>query len=336
MLVCFGETMLRLSPPDRERITQASRFDAVYGGAESNVGAAYCQLGGSCRFVTRFPASATGEAAVWQLRQYGLDCSMIRRGGDRIGVYFLEKGASVRPSRVVYDRRHSAFSESRRSDYDWNAILDGADRFFFTGITPAVSDPAILLDALAVCRKKGIRVYCDLNYRSALWSPEDAGKVLAEALQYVDVCVANEEHAALLFGVSSSAEKETERLTDVAAQLTARFSLDRVLLTMRESLSSDDNEVAAALYANGKLYLSKRYRVHIVDRVGGGDALTAAYLYTESRELKDRLVTEADPAAQIDFACAANAFKHSIEGDVCIASPQEIHAVMQGAVRMVR
>lgn len=336
MLVCFGETMLRLSPPDRLRIPQTTSFDATYGGAESNVGSAYCMLGGKCRFVTKFPAGAIGEAALWSMRQYGLDCSMIRRGGDRLGVYYLEKGASVRPSAVLYDRAHSAFAESSRADYDWDAILTGADRFFFTGITPAVLDPQILFDALRECRRRGIRVYCDLNYRPKLWQPERAGAVMAQALSYVDVCVANEEHAGLLFGITSDAETEPERLRGIARTMTDRFSLDAVLLTMRESLSSDDNEVAAALYKRGELHLSKRYRVHIVDRVGGGDALTAAYLYTESTEIADRVVTDEDPAAQIDFACAANAIKHSIEGDVCIAAPEEIAAVTKGNVRMKR
>ena len=336
MLVCFGETMLRLSPPDRLRIPQTTSFDATYGGAESNVGAAYCMLGGKCRFVTKFPAGAIGEAALWSMRQYGLDCSMIRRGGDRLGVYYLEKGASVRPSAVLYDRAHSAFAESSRADYDWDAILTGADRFFFTGITPAVLDPQILFDALRECRRRGIRVYCDLNYRPKLWQPERAGAVMAQALSYVDVCVANEEHAGLLFGITSDAETEPERLRGIARTMTDRFAIDAVLLTMRESLSSDDNEVAAALYKRGELHLSKRYRVHIVDRVGGGDALTAAYLYTESTEIADRVVTDEDPAAQIDFACAANAIKHSIEGDVCIAAPEEIAAVTKGNVRMKR
>lgn len=328
--------MLRLSPPDRKRIVQSASFTADYGGAEANVGAAYCQLGGACRLVTKFPDNALGEAALWAMRQYGIDCSPVLRGGDRLGVYYLEKGASLRPSRVIYDRRGSAFAGSRRAEYDWDTILQGADRFFFTGITPAVSDPQILMDALAVCRRRGIRVYCDLNYRPALWTPEKAGKVMSEALTCVDVCVANEEHAALLFGITSDRDTETGRLSEIAEKMTARFSLDRVLLTMRESLSSDDNEVAAALYAGGKLYTSKRYRVHIVDRVGGGDALTAAYLYTESAEIADRLVTETDPAAQIDFACAANAFKHSVEGDVNIASPAEIAAAVRGSVRLTR
>ena len=336
MLVCFGETMLRLSPPDRLRIPQTTSFDATYGGAESNVGAAYCQMGGACRYVTKFPEGAIGEAALWSLRQYGLDCSMIRRGGDRLGAYYLEKGASLRPSAVIYDRARSAFAESTRAEYDWDAILAGADRFFFTGITPAVSDPLILMDALEACRRRGIRVYCDLNYRPKLWTAEVAGAVMGRALDYVDVCVANEEHAGALFGITSAAESEEERLREIGAEMAKRFALDRVLLTMRESLSSDDNEVAAALYANGQLYLSKRYRVHIVDRVGGGDALTAAYLYTESTEIADRVVTDEDPAAQIDFACAANAIKHSIEGDVCIAAPEEIAAVTKGNVRMKR
>lgn len=336
MLVCFGETMLRLSPPDRLRILQTTSFDVTFGGAESNVGAAYAMFGGKCRFVTKFPAGALGDAALLSMQQYGLDCSMIQRGGDRLGVYYLEKGASLRPSAVLYDRAHSAFAESTRAEYNWDEILTGAKRFFFTGITPAVLDPQILLDALQECRRRGIRVYCDLNYRPKLWSPEAAGEVMTKALAYVDVCVANEEHARLLFGIGSAAETEPERLREVARTMTERFALDAVLLTMRESLSSDDNTVAAALYKQGELYLSKRYRVHIVDRVGGGDALTAAYLYTESSEIDGRVVTDENPAAQIDFACAANALKHSIDGDVCFATPEEIAAVTRGNVRLKR
>lgn len=343
MLVCYGEILMRLSAPDRLRFRQAEQFDIHYGGAEANVAAAYVQMGGRARMVTRLPEGGLGDAAIGSLMAYGIDCSPIRRGGDRMGIYFLEKGASYRPSKVIYDRKGSAIAKASRSDFDWETILEGADDFFFTGITPAVSDPVILLDALQICRKKGIRVWCDVNYRATLWSTTKAGAVMTPMMSYVDVLVVNEEHARDLFGITpaAGAVKPEDRLTSLGEQLKKLFGCRQVVLTARESLSADDNEIWALMYADGKVFRSSRYNLHIVDRVGGGDALSAALLYTESKEIIGRLADPTDRARQIDFACAANALKHSIEGDILLADAGEIAAVMEaaaegGRVRVIR
>ena len=343
MLVCYGEILMRLSAPDRLRFPQAGQFDVHYGGAEANVAAAYVQMGGRAKMVTKLPEGGIGDAAVGSLRAYGIDCSPMVRGGDRIGIYFLEKGASYRPSQVIYDRKGSSISKATRSEFDWEAILDGADDFFFTGITPAVSDPVILLDALQVCRKRGIRVWCDVNYRATLWSAVKAGAVMTPMLSYVDVLVVNEEHARDLFGITPAAglNKAEDRLASLGEQLKKLFGCSQVVLTARESLSADDNEIWALLYADGKVYRSSRYKLHIVDRVGGGDALSAALIYTEAKEITAKAADTTDRQRQIDFACAANALKHSIEGDILIATADEVAAVMAavgegGRVRVIR
>jgi len=343
MLVCYGEILMRLSPPDRLRFRQAGQFDVHYGGAEANVAAAYVQMGGRAKMVTKLPEGGIGDAALASVRAYGIDCSHIARGGDRVGIYFLEKGASYRPSKVIYDRKGSAISKATRSEFDWEAILDGADDFFFTGITPAVSDPVILLDALQICRKKGVRVWCDVNYRATLWSTTKAGAVMTPMLSYVDVLVVNEEHARDLFGITPAAglNKPEERLASLGEQLKKLFGCRQVVLTARESLSADDNEIWALLYADGRVFRSSRYKLHIVDRVGGGDALSAALIYTEAKEIAEKAADSSDRQRQIDFACAANALKHSVEGDILIAGADEVAAVMEavgegGRVRVIR
>lgn len=341
MITTFGEIMLRLSPPGAYRIAQADSFDAVYGGAEENVAIALASFGEHTSYVTKLPQNAVGDACLNSIRQWGVDTSHILRGGDRLGLYYLEKGASLRASAVTYDRKGSAFAMSGIDDYDWNVILPQDDSashgnaFFYTGITPAVGEnlPGILRDALEVCRSRKIRTYCDLNYRAALWTTEKAGSVLRELLPYTDVCVANEEHAEQLFGITTAFTEQNDRLRDIAEKLCAEFALSRVVMTMRRSLSADDNEVSAATLnaKTGEFTVSRTYPVHIIDRVGGGDALSSGIIYGELHGF--------DEAHLIEFASAANAFKHSIHGDALIASAAEIDAVAQaktGEIRMKR
>ena len=334
---------MRLSAPERLRFCQSGQFDVHYGGAEANVAAAYAQLGGQAKMITVLPRGGIGDAALASIAGLGVDTRFVRREDGRIGIYFLEKGASYRPSQVIYDRKGSAFSAVHRQSFDWDAILDGADDFFFTGITPAVSDPVLLLDALQVCRKKGIRVWCDVNYRATLWSTAKAGTVMTPMLSYVDTLVVNEEHARELFGITPAHGLKTpeERLASLGEQMNKLFGCRQIVLTARESLSADDNVLWALLYADGKVFRSHTYQVHIVDRIGGGDALTAALLYTESANIENRLADPTDRSRQIDFACAANALKHSIEGDVLLATAAEVAGVMAaaaegGRVRTVR
>ena len=332
MTVCFGEILLRLSPPDSVRILQADAFDAVYGGAETNVALALCGFGDPASVVTRLPDTEIGRACLGTVRRWGADVSRILFGGGRMGIYFLEKGASLRPSKVIYDRRDSAFADSAPEEYDWEKILDRADAFFFTGITPALSDalPGIVSDALEVCKKRGIPVYCDVNYRSALWSPERAGEVMRPLVSGIDTLIVNEEHAALLFGIAGEGEDQRERLESIARRFSADFGIRRIALTLRLSESSEINTVSGVLWDGEELRRSRDYRVPIVDRVGGGDAFSAGLIHGTLHGW--------DAARTVEFAAAANALKHSVRGDFLVASEEEVErlALSDGTVRMIR
>ena len=332
--VVFGEVLLRLSPPGAERFVQTSSFDAVFGGAEANAAAALAGFGMPASVVTKLPANEIGSACLASLRRHNTDTSLIARGGDRIGIYYLEKGASLRPSKVIYDRRGSSFAQSLREDYDWEKIFSDASAFFFTGITPALGSGIreILSDALAVCRAKSIPVFCDVNYRPTLWSREDAAAAMELLLPGVSTLVINEEHAALLFGVNSDRQEEDTRLEEIAKRLASRYDLGRVALTLRLSESSDVNVVSGALYdaKTDRFVRSRSYRVGIVDRIGGGDAFSAGLIYGS--------LMGWDAEKTVGFAAAANALKHSIPGDALIASAEEVEALMlsDGTVRLRR
>ena len=279
-VVTFGEIMLRLAPEGYYRFVQATSYGATYGGGEANVAVSLANYGMDASFVTKLPAHEIGQAGVNALRQYGVDTSDIVRGGDRVGIYFLEKGASQRPSKVVYDRAGSSIATATTADFDWDKIFDGADWFHFTGITPALGDnvAAICLEACKAAKAKGITVSCDLNYRNKLWSKEKAGQVMGELCKYVDVCISNEEDANDVFGIKSEGTEVTagelnkEGYKEVAQKLTDRFGFKKVAITLRTSISANDNRWAAMLYEDGQSYFSKEYLMHIVDRVGGGDS----------------------------------------------------------------
>lgn len=334
MTVTFGEILLRLSTPDR--ILQADGFDAMYGGSEANVACALCGFGESASFVTKLPANDIGDACIAELRKYGVDTTGIVRGGERMGLYFLERGASHRPSKVIYDRKNSAISAASLSDFSWNRLLRGADSLFLSGISPAIGKkmPAVCRKLLETAKTMGVRVYFDVNYRAALWSEEEAGACLRELLPFCDVVIINEEHAAKLFGITGEGGTDAERLTSAARQLCDAYALDKAVFTLRRSISSDDNEVSAFLYEayTGTGAMSRTYKVHIVDRVGGGDALSAALICGEKRGMAGEEL--------VNFASAANAFKHAVRGDVLIASFDEIYALSQSregdGVRMKR
>ena len=261
-IVCFGELMLRLNPEGYLRFEQANRFEASFGGGEANVAVSLAHFGMDAGFVSKFPAHSIGDMAVRSLRAEAVNVDSIVRGGERMGIYYLEKGASQRASKVIYDRKYSSIGMASRSDFDWNAILDGAEWFHFTGITPALSDAVaeITLDALKVCKEKGIKVSCDLNFRKKLWSSEKAGKVMGELCKYVDVCIANEEDAEKVFGIEpdhndvEGGKLNREGYIDVAKKLSERFGFEKVAITLRESISANDNNWAAMLYADGEAY----------------------------------------------------------------------------------
>lgn len=329
-VITFGEIMLRLAPEGYYRFVQANSFGATYGGGEANVAVSLANFGIDTAFVTKLPAHEIGQAAVNELRKFGVDTSRIVRGGNRIGIYFLEKGASQRPSKVIYDRAHSAIAEASPEDFDWNEIFQNADWFHFTGITPALNDTlaAICLDACKKAKELGLTVSCDLNYRNKLWSREKAGQVMSELCKYVDVCIANEEDAADVFGIRAANTDVTkgavshEGYKDVAKQLAGRFGFSKVAITLRESLSANDNNWAAMLYDGTEFYFSKKYAVHIVDRVGGGDSFGGGLIYA--------CLNQYDPQSTIEFAAAASCLKHSVEGDMNMVSVSEVQKLAGG------
>ena len=329
-VITFGEIMLRLAPHGYYRFTQANDFEATFGGGEANVAVSLANYGLDAAFITKLPAHDIGQCAVNDLRKYGVDTSMITRGGDRVGIYYLEKGASQRASQVIYDRAHSAIAEAKPEDFNWSKIFEGIDWFHFTGITPALSDDvaAITLEACKAAKAKGVMISCDLNFRKKLWTSEKAGQVMGALMNYVDVCIANEEDAEKVFGIKASNTDITsgqlnhEGYIDVAKQLTKRFGCKAVAITLRESISASDNNWAAMLYTDDQAYFSKKYPVHIVDRVGGGDSFGAGLIYS--------MLMKKEPQDTIEFAVAASCLKHSIEGDYNRVSVKEVETLANG------
>ena len=329
-IVTFGELMLRLAPEGYLRFLQADRFQATFGGGEANVAVSLANFGDDAAFVTKIPAHEIGQMAVNSLRRFGVDTSLIVRGGKRLGVYYCEKGASQRPSKVIYDRADSAIATAAASDFDWDKILSGADWFHFTGITPALGAgvAAITLEALKACRAKGVPVSCDLNYRKKLWTREEAGRVMATLMPYVDLCIANEEDAGDVFGIHAPETDITggklslDGYRAVAEELTRRFGFKKVAITMRGSLSASDNTWGGLLYEGGKLYSSKNYTIHIVDRVGGGDSFGAGLIHS--------ILAGKDAQSALEFAVAASCLKQAVEGDYNMVSEQEVEALAGG------
>ena len=329
-VITFGEIMLRLAPEGYYRFVQAETLGATYGGGEANVAVSLANYGFDAKFVTKLPKHEIGQAAVNSLRKYGVDTSFIARGGDRVGIYFLEKGASQRPSKVIYDRAGSSIYTAAPEDFNWKEIFDGAEWFHFTGITPALNDnvAAICLEACKAAKEAGVKISCDLNYRNKLWSKEKAGQVMGELCKYVDVCIANEEDASDVFGIKAAntdvyaGEVNHEGYKDVAKQLADRFGFEKVAITLRESLSANDNLWSAMLYDGTDYYFSKKYKMHIVDRVGGGDSFGGGLIAAT--------LNGYDAQTTIEFAVAASCLKHSIEGDFNMVSMDEVAKLAGG------
>ena len=326
-IITFGEIMLRLAPNGYYRFFQDDQLQATFGGGEANVAVSLANFGMDVSFVTKLPAHAIGQAAVNSLRYFGVDTSKIVRGGDRVGIYFLEKGASQRGSVCIYDRAHSAIQEASPSDFDWDAIFDGADWFHFTGITPALGKnvTAICLDACRAAKARGITISCDLNYRGKLWTRAEAREAMTQLCQYVDVCISNEEDAKDVFGIEAENTDITGGKLDhhgyesVARQLADRFGFSKVAITLRSSISANDNDWAGMLYDGQQCHFSKSYHLHIVDRVGGGDSFGAGLIYA--------LLSGYSTQDAVEFAVAASALKHSVEGDfnrVTVAEVQKL------------
>jgi len=329
-VITFGEIMLRLAPEGYYRFVQAEKYGATYGGGEANVSISLANYGLDTAFVTKLPKHEIGQAGVNSLRRFGVDTSYIVRGGDRVGIYYLEKGASQRPSKVIYDRAGSAIATAKKEDFDWDKIFEGAEWFHFTGITPALNDEVadICLEACKKAKAKGITISCDLNYRNKLWSKEKAGQVMSKLCEYVDVCIANEEDANDVFGIKAKDTDVTtgkvnhEGYKDVAKQLADRFGFKKVAITLRGSISANDNNWAAMLYDGKDFYFSKNYLIHIVDRVGGGDSFGAGLIYS--------CINNFGPQETIEFAVAASGLKHTIEGDFNMVSVDEVKKLAGG------
>ena len=331
-IVTFGEVMIRLQPYNYERFVQADHLQFTFGGGEANVAVSLANYGMDVAFVCKLPEHALGQATVNSLRRYGVDTSKIVRGGNRVGIYFNEKGASQRGSVCIYDRAHSAMQESSPSDFDWDKIFEGVEWFHFTGITPALGPNLVEAceQACKAAKAKGIKISCDLNYRGKLWSRDQAREAMTKLCQYVDVCIANEEDAKDVFGIEAEAtdiyagELNREGYKSVAKQLADKFHFEKVAITLRESHSAFDNGWSAMLYdvASNEYCFSKKYDLHIIDRIGGGDSFGGGLIYATLKGY--------DTQAAVEFAVAASALKHSIEGDYNFATLAEVEKLAGG------
>ena len=329
-VVTFGEIMLRLAPEGYLRFTQADKFGVVYGGGEANVSVSLANYGLDSAFVTKLPAHEIGQSAINALRRYGVDTSMIVRGGDRVGIYFNEKGASQRPSKVIYDRAGSSIAMAKSEDFDWAKIFEGADWFHFTGITPALGQNVadICLEACKAAKAAGVKISCDLNFRKKLWTREQAQKTMTELCKYVDVCISNEEDAHDVFGIDAEntdiagGKLNHEGYKSVARQLAEKFGFEKVAITLRSSISANDNDWAALLYDGKEYCFSKSYHMHIFDRVGGGDSFGGGLIYS--------CLMGYSTQDAVEFAVAASCLKHSIEGDFNAVSVAEVKALAGG------
>ncbi len=329
--VTLGEIMLRLSPPGYQRFVQADDFQVCYSGAEANVAASLAQFGNDSAFLTKVPSNAIGDSAVRSLQGLGVDCSHIARGGSRLGIYFLENGASVRPSSVIYDRADSAITQASADEFDFDAIFDGADLFHLSGITPVLSPQAGALSLAAVKKAKehNVTVSFDLNYRSKLWTsgiPEKQ-RLMSELIDYADICFGNPRDAVNCLGYSVPELDLLEcDYTDVISpeqlgKMADFYHLSYIVTTKRNSISASDNGWSARLYHDGKLYTSAEYHLHIVDRVGGGDAFVAGILHG--------CLSKMSPAAALEFGTAAAAIKHTIPGDINYVSEAEVFQLIE-------
>ncbi|HEY9076074.1 MAG TPA: sugar kinase [Anaerolineaceae bacterium] len=332
-VVTFGEIMLRLSPPGFQRFNQVKSLEMNFGGGEANVAINLASLGMAAEYVTRLPANDLGDACLNCLRQYGVGTRHIVRGGDRLGIYYLEFGAAQRPSKVIYDRANSAFATIQRGMVDWMEVFAGADWLHWTGITPAISESAadVLLEALDVARQMGLYISCDLNYRKNLWKwGKKASEVMPGLVQYCDLAIGNEEDAEKVFGIKapesdvSAGKVEAEGYRYVCEEMARRFpNLKQIAITLRGSISASHNTWSGVLWDQGRFYTGPTYDIaHIVDRVGGGDSFGAGLIYG--------LRTYTDPQKALRFAIAASCLKHSIMGDFNLVSVAEVETLMKG------
>lgn len=329
-VVTFGELMLRLEPPGYLRFVQTENLSATFGGAEANVAISLANFGVDSCYVTKLPSHEIGQAAVNSLRKFGVNTQYIVRGGPRVGIYYNERGASQRGSKCIYDRAGSSIQLSKPEDFDWKQIMQGASWFHITGITPALGPNLVqsCIEAAEEAHKAGATVSLDLNYRAKLWSREEANKAMTELCKYVDICIANEDDAADVFGIkaentdTTKGELSTEGYKSVARQLTEKFAFKKVAITLRTSINANHNDWQALLYDGKDFFFSKKYEIWIVDRVGGGDSFTAGLIYS--------LLSGKSSQEAVEFAVAASCLKHTIEGDFNMVSVAEVEKLASG------
>ena len=322
--------MLRLSPEGFNRFVQADKFDVNYGGSEANVAFSLANYGVNSIFVTKLPDNDIGQSAYNKLRQFGVNTSKIIKGVERLGIYYMEKGASQRPSKVIYDRFNSAISQSNIDDFNWDEIFKDVNWFHFSGITPALSDnlAEICLIACKKAKQLNITVSCDLNYRAKLWSEDKANAIMSELMKYVDVCIANEEDIEKVFRIKAENTDVNQGQLDynsykiVAKEVLNKFNLSKIACTLRTSISASDNKWTAILYDGKEFYQSEEYEIHIVDRVGGGDSFVAGLIYGFLSDFSNQ--------DSLEFATAASCLKHSIEGDFNLVSVDEVRSLASG------
>ena len=319
-IVCFGEIMMRLNPLNKERFIQADNFAISYSGAEANVCASlanYFEDSSQIYFVSKVPANELGKSSIKTLRSQNINTEYVVQGGQRLGLYFLEEGASQRPSKVIYDRKNSSFAESSVTDYNWDIIFEDCSWFHFSGITPALSENLAEICKMA-CKKakeKNIKISCDLNYRKKLWTTEKANSVMSELFEFVDVCIANEEDVQNVFGLQGSYE-------ELAQKIIQKFSCKLVAFTLRESFSADKNIWSSLLFSKTETFKSEKYEIQIVDRVGAGDSFSGALIYA--------LLNDYSNQNSLEFATAASCLKHSIHGDFNQVTVDEVLSLMNG------
>ena len=329
-MVGFGDYMLRLNPAGYLRFIQANNFEINYTGAEANVCVSLSMMGMDTEFVTRLPDNDIAAAGVAELRKFNVGTSHIAYGGERMGVFYVEKGASQRPSKVVYDRKYSSIATCAYEDFDWDAIFAGASNFHMTGITPALSKtiPQVCIQACKKAKEMGLTISCDLNYRKNLWTEEEAKACITQIMPYIDVLVANEEDAEKMLGIKArdtnvtSGKLNREGYVDVAQQICQTYGTKMVAVTLRRSISASDNEWSAMLYTNGQAYFSTQYMIHLVDRVGGGDSFTAGLLYG--------IMNEYGHQETIEYAAAASCLKQTMEMDFNLSTADEVKRLVGG------
>lgn len=328
-VVTFGEIMLRLKTPENLRIMQSDAFEASYGGAEANVAVSLAMFEDQSAFVSKVPNNPVGMSALSAVRHYGVNTDYMVKGGDRLGIYFFEKGSNIRSTNVVYDRAYSAFSKSDKSEYHWENILEEGDIFYFTGVTPAVSESVqeALLDALKYCKENKIQVICDLNYRGKMWSKEQAQEVMRELMHYVDICIANDEDFEATLGIHafdgdlSTGIDQIDSYKQGMLEIMKQFpNVSSVTSVLRNMHSVEEGDWMGIYYTNGKFYESPIHSVHSLEAVGAGDAYGAGFVHG--------LVNGFDPQKTVDFAISASVLKLMIQHDFNIVTEDDVLKIM--------